>query len=312
MEKWQRLHAQIKFHQISESGDKGEKETICRFLKIFVDQTSLNFNILSTNLNDHRKVPPMSKDFLKQLQLLQSENSRLQLENDHLKSLLTKEQLKDFKGLMQKYQVNNTGEVNKFSSSKEKIALFMSLFKGRNDICAKKWKNKSGYSPYCFNDFRPGVCFKPKIKCKDCFQADFAPLDEIRIEKHLKGDYVLGLYPMTEKDTCFLLVMDFDESTWQEDVKVVNEVCRLADIPVYTERSRSGNGAHLWYFFAEEISAALARRFGTAILNKAMETGKNIKFNSCDRLFPKGWIWKFDCFTTAKRGKRKWKFSVFG
>lgn len=228
----------------------------------------------------------MSKDFLKQLQLLQSENSRLQLENDHLKSLLTKEQLKDFKGLMKKYQVNNTGEVNKFSSSKEKIALFMSLFKGRNDICAKKWKNKSGYSPYCFNDFRPGVCFKPKIKCKDCFQADFAPLDEIRIEKHLKGDYVLGLYPMTEKDTCFLLVMDFDESTWQEDVKVVNEVCRLADIPVYTERSRSGNGAHLWYFFAEEISAALARRFGTAILNKAMETGKNIKFNSYDRLFP--------------------------
>ena len=77
-----------------------------------------------------------------------------------------------------------------------------------------------------------------------------------------------------------------DESTWQEDVKVIKEVCRLFEIPVYTERSRSGNGAHLWYFFSEEISAVFARKFGTAILNKAMEVGKNIKFSSYDRLFP--------------------------
>lgn len=176
--------------------------------------------------------------------------------------------------------------VTQNSSSKEKIELFQSLFKGRGDVCAKKWKNKPGYSPYCYNDFKPGVCNKPKIKCTECKNSSFAHLDEERIKNHLLGKYVLGLYPITTNDTCFLLAMDFDESTWGEDIKAVLKVCNNNGIPVYAERSRSGEGCHLWFFFEQEMKAALARKFGTIILNLAMQECGNIKFDSYDRFFP--------------------------
>ena len=172
------------------------------------------------------------------------------------------------------------------STSKEKVELFQSLFKGRADVCAKRWKNKPGYSPYCYNDFKPGVCNKPKIKCTECKNSNFVPLDEEQIKNHLLGKYVLGLYPMTTNDTCFLLAMDFDESTWGEDIKVVMKVCHDNNIPVYAERSRSGEGCHLWFFFEGEMKAAFARKFGTIILNLAMQECGNIKFDSYDRLFP--------------------------
>ena len=176
--------------------------------------------------------------------------------------------------------------ITQSSSSKEKIELFGSLFKGRADVCAKRWKNKPGYSPYCYNDFKPGACNKPKIKCTECKNNNFAPLDEEQIKNHLLGKYVLGIYPMTTKDTCFFLAMDFDESTWGEDVIVVMKVCHDNNIPVYAERSRSGEGCHLWFFFEGEMKASLARKFGTHILNLAMQECGNIKFDSYDRLFP--------------------------
>ena len=176
--------------------------------------------------------------------------------------------------------------ISRNSSSKEKIDLFLSLFKGRADVCAKRWKNKPGYSPYCYNDFKPEICNKPKIKCTECKNSQFAPLDEEQIKNHLLGKYVLGLYPMTTNDTCFLLAMDFDESTWGEDIKVVIKVCNDNNIPVYAERSRSGEGCHLWFFFEREMKASHARKFGTIILNLAMQEYGNIKFDSYDRLFP--------------------------
>lgn len=178
------------------------------------------------------------------------------------------------------------GLITQSSSSKEKIDLFLSLFKGRTDICAKRWKNKPGYSPYCHNDFKLGICNKPKIKCTECKNSHFAPLDEKQMKNHLLGKHVLGLYPMTTNDTCFLLAMDFDESTWAEDIKVVIKVCKENNIPVYAERSRSGDGCHLWFFFEKEMKASLARKFGTIILNLAMQECGNIKFDSYDRLFP--------------------------
>ncbi|MBR0575058.1 DEAD/DEAH box helicase family protein [Proteiniclasticum sp. BAD-10] len=176
--------------------------------------------------------------------------------------------------------------VTRNSSKAEKIALFQSLFRGRDDVCAKRWRSKPGYSPYCFHDFQEGICQKPKVKCVDCRYKSFAPLDEERIEGHLLGKYVLGLYPMTQDDTCYLLVMDFDESTWKEEVRAVQEVCRQFQIPVYAERSRSGNGCHLWFFFQEEMKASVARKFGISLLSEAMRTCENIHFSSFDRLFP--------------------------
>ncbi len=222
---------------------------------------------------------------------LMEENTRLNNENQLLKrklSLYNNQELFTNEVLLKQQSkiIQTDSLINQFSSNKEKIDLFLSLFRGRTDVCAKRWKNKPGYSPYCYNDFKPGICFKPKIKCTECNNNHFAPLDEEQIKDHLTGKHVLGLYPLTTNDTCYLLVMDFDESTWKEDVKVISRVCDIHSIPMYIERSRSGNGCHIWYFFEKELKASYARRFGTNILNLAMQESENIKFSSYDRLFP--------------------------
>lgn len=220
--------------------------------------------------------------------LLEAENDKLKIEINLFKTMLYDRQLEmsdSIKPIVIK-EADSNCYITMKSDSKDKIELFKSLFRGRVDICAKKWKNKSGYSPYCFNDFKSGICSKPKIKCTECKSSNFAPLDEERINGHLLGKYVLGLYPLTTNDTCFLLVIDFDESTWNEDIKIILKICSEYCIPVYAERSRSGDGCHLWFFFKDEIKASLARKFGTVILNLAMQECRNINFSSYDRMFP--------------------------
>ena len=231
------------------------------------------------------------EELYRKYKLLEEENKRLKEELQELKTKLVAETPElycaDTITLSEEggFELSES-LITQNSSSKDKIDLFLSLFKGRADVCAKRWKNKPGYSPYCYSDFKPGICNKPKIKCTECKNSHFAPLDEDQIKNHLLGKYVLGLYPMTTNDTCFLLAMDFDESTWGEDIKVVIKVCYDNNIPVYAERSRSGEGCHLWFFFEREMKASLARRFGTIILNLAMQECGNIKFDSYDRLFP--------------------------
>ena len=231
------------------------------------------------------------EELYKKYILLEEENKRLKEELQELKTKLVAETSESYCAETNPLSEEGGFElseslINQNSSSKDKIDLFLSLFKGREDVCAKRWKNKPGYSPYCYNDFKPGICSKPKIKCTECKNSNFAPFDEEQIKNHLLGKYVLGLYPMTTNDTCFLLAMDFDESTWGEDIKVVIKVCNDNNIPVYAERSRSGEGCHLWFFFESEMKASLARRFGTIILNLSMQECGNIKFDSYDRLFP--------------------------
>lgn len=223
---------------------------------------------------------------------LLKENRRLKEENAALKALVLTEPLENQEipiqtvlDLEEDASVSRA-LISRTSSAKEKIDLFKSLFKGREDVCAKRWKNRSGYSPYCFNDFKEGICRKPKVKCADCMHSSFAPLDEKRIEGHLRGSYVLGIYPMTQRDTCNFLAMDFDEETWKEDAKAVLSVTRRLNLPAYVERSRSGNGCHIWFFFEEEVKAKEARKLGMTILSMAMKECGSIQFSSYDRLFP--------------------------
>lgn len=168
----------------------------------------------------------------------------------------------------------------------EKVALFLSLFKGRAEVCAKRWSNKKGYSPFCLNEFVPRICGKPLAKCQDCQNANYAPFDEARVRGHLAGKYVLGVYPITKQDTCHFLAIDFDEKSWREDVKCVIKVCEEKGIPAYLERSQSGNGCHIWFFFESELKAGVARQFGTIILDLAMNEVSTITFSSYDRMFP--------------------------
>ena len=176
------------------------------------------------------------------------------------------------------------------SESAEKIRLFMSLFKGRDDVYAKRWDSKknekAGYSPVCLNEWRPGVCGKPKIACSACSNKSYAPLDEAVVDNHLRGAFVAGIYPMLPDETCWFLAIDFDDGDWHKDISTLHDVCMAFDIPVVVERSRSGNGGHAWFFFETPLSAVLARKFGTSLLTHATNQRHEITFKSYDRFFP--------------------------
>lgn len=181
-------------------------------------------------------------------------------------------------------------KINNKSGNMEKISLFMSLFKGRDDVYAKGWSNKNtgkhGYSPYCLHEWSIGLCNKPNGTCTNCANKAYATLDKRVIENHLKGRLIVGIYPMCPDETCYFLAIDFDDGDWQKDISALRNVCMEFDIPVTVERSRSGEGGHVWFFFENKISAALARKFGSALLTYCMNIRHELTFKSYDRLFP--------------------------
>ena len=162
----------------------------------------------------------------------------------------------------------------------EKVALFRSLFVGREDVYALRWENASsrkvGWSPAVkggwANARKPG--------------REHLPLTDEVIEAHLAGRESVGLYPLLRGDACRLLVCDFDGASWTLDALAYVEVCRNAGIPAVLERSRSGDGAHVWVFFSGNVPASTARTLGAGVLRAAMELRAEIDLASYDRLFP--------------------------
>jgi hypothetical protein len=146
-------------------------------------------------------------------------------------------------------------------------------------------KGRSGYAPACANEWKPGVCEKPRIKCGECPNRAFVPLDERTIYNHLAGAATIGVYPLLPDDTCHFLAVDFDETDWREDTRAFARSCRELDIPVALEISRSGNGAHAWIFFSRAVPAREARRLGTAVISHACAHSRQLKLSSYDRPF---------------------------
>lgn len=221
---------------------------------------------------------------------LLEENESLKNENTKLRNLLSlknenKKSDKCFSG----------ATVMQHSSSDAKIAMFRSLFCGREDVYARRWYSKttekSGYQPVCGNEWADGLCDKRKYKCSTCPNRKFVQLTDNDIFKHLAGKDkygrdVIGIYPMLKDETCNFLCVDFDEEDYESAVTAFRVVCEEFDIPLCVERSRSGNGAHIWIFFATPVSAVIARKLGSGLLTKAMESNAGISFKSYDRLFP--------------------------
>ena len=171
----------------------------------------------------------------------------------------------------------------------EKVALFGQLFRGRTDVYPRRWENartgKSGYSPHCAKEWKQG-CGKPKVKCGECTNKEFFPVTHRVLYEHLQGEIVAGVYPLVDGDRCHFVAVDFDGAGWQQDVSAYASTARAVGLPVAIERSRSGNGAHAWFFFAAAVAASAARQLASYVLTEAMSRRSEIGMKSYDRLFP--------------------------
>jgi len=165
--------------------------------------------------------------------------------------------------------------VDKGSSPREKVALYRSLFAGRSDVYALRWENstrgKSGWSP---------------AKSAPSASGRYLLLDDEVISSHLAGRVTAGVYPLIDGDKCRFLACDFDKGSWTLDALAFLGVCTEVGVPAVLERSRSGNGAHVWIFFEEPVAASTARRLGTGLLRETMAVRAEVDLGSYDRLFP--------------------------
>jgi hypothetical protein len=173
----------------------------------------------------------------------------------------------------------------------EKVALFREVFRGRSDVYptrfVSKKTGKSGYAPACANKWEPGLCaLKTDGTCSDCTNQALRPVDDNAVRDHLRGKHVMGVYPMLPDETCWLPAVDFDEGTWKDDVRAFAETARRLDLRVLLERSRSGNGAHAWFFFSEPVAAASARKMACHVRTETMGARHELSMASYGRLFP--------------------------
>jgi superfamily II DNA or RNA helicase len=176
------------------------------------------------------------------------------------------------------------------SLTPDRLRLFRQLFRGREDVFARLWTNpkkqSTGYAPACANEWIRGVCEKPRVKCGECSNQAFLPVDDKAIRGHLQGQHVMGVYPLLLDETCWFLAVDFDGAGWRDDVAAFVETCVSRGCPTAVERSRSGNGAHTWFFFTAPVAASLARNFGSFLLTETMARRHQLSMQSYDRLFP--------------------------
>jgi superfamily II DNA or RNA helicase len=169
------------------------------------------------------------------------------------------------------------------SSSDEKVKLFRSLFRGREDVYASRWEGrngKMGYSPAHRKTWSNSFQKRPDEP------KEYFPLTDQVIHDHLTGKLTAGVYPLLTDETCWFLAADFDKTTWQDDVRAFLQTCADWNIPVGLERSRSGRGGHVWIFFDAPLPAGLARKLGAAILTRTMERRHQLGLDSYDRFFP--------------------------
>lgn len=211
-----------------------------------------------------------------QLHRLEEEVNRLRADNERLRTLLALSQ-RTPSVLSQKRPTQAVLSSGPASSS-EKVALIRDLFRGREDVYAVRWENarmgKSGYVPAVAGGWsRHG----PK---------SYLPLSAETLARHLRGKESIGVYPLLTDDSCWFLAIDLDGKTWRLDALALLEAASEVGVDVALERSRSGEGGHVWVFFAETVAASAARRLGAVLLREAMRRRGELDLASYDRLFP--------------------------
>ncbi len=231
-----------------------------------------------------------------QLKAALEECEKLRKENDRLKNLLQEHRIP----YERNYHESSLIENIKAKETKRRIGIFKSLFKGRSDVYPIRWESedgRSGYSPVCNNKWDRALCDIKQTKCKNCPNSSFVPLTDDVVYKHLSGKITVGVYPLLQDDTCYFLALDFDKKNWKEDVSRLINTCNQVNIPYAIERSRSGNGCHIWFLFDQAIPATLARKLGDFLLEKTIVENKLVGLDSYDRMFPTQ-----DCLTLGGLG----------
>lgn len=239
-------------------------------------------------------------DLIRELELTRTECDRLREENAWLKQQLLNREKERPRTDSVEIQFDNgqtisnpveaienrssaRAAVTNASPPSVKIDLFRQLFRGREDVYAVRWvgrNGKSGYSPALPSDQKSS--FKARdFKNRKCF-----PLTDAVVQNHLLGKHTVGIYPLMLDETCWFLAVDFDKRSWQADASAFMTTCRAFELPAVLERSRSGNGGHVWLFFESPIPSSTARKLGCYLLTKTMERRYSIGLDSYDRLFP--------------------------
>jgi hypothetical protein len=169
------------------------------------------------------------------------------------------------------------------------IDLYKSLFKGRTDIYAVRWEKegRSGYMPAYKVDWTDYNKHKAQGGTfKNYNNKEYLPFDDKAIEIHLSGKETNGIYPLLEDNTSFFIAVDFDKQNWKETILRLYETCRKFELQSYIERSRSGNGGHLWMFFEQAFPAEQSRKIMFELLRHSNIISHFEKEPSFDRLFP--------------------------
>jgi len=220
------------------------------------------------------------------------ECERLREENDRLRGMLGISDSTRNKNVSQSSlnPKSPTPAPSEVYTPERKIALFRNLFRGREDVFAVRWEGKggkSGYLPAGEMDWHAIHAAKPEDRKKVGRKTRILqPLTDEVIKNHLTGKQTVGIYPLLPDETCWFLAADFDKKSWMADATAFIATCRHFQVPAFVERSRSGNGAHIWMFFDRPVSAIDARKLGCALLTHTMERRHELGLDSYDRLFP--------------------------
>lgn len=224
----------------------------------------------------------------------EQENVRLREENARLRRLLAAHSIPIPQLPTENPPPTKTVEpappVDKEERARQRIALFRSLFRGREDVYARRWENddgRHGYVPADIKDWKAINKSRPEDRKKVAQKTrKFLPMTDAVIECHLLGEETIGVYPLLPDETCWFLAADFDKKTWEYDALAFLETCKELNVPAALERSRSGKGGHIWIFFDRAIPAITARKLGCVLLTRTMERRHQVGLDSYDRFFP--------------------------
>ncbi len=158
------------------------------------------------------------------------------------------------------------------------------LFATRDGVYSVHWRGAvggEGYNYACENHSAVAGCYRGIDNCKNCHRGRLAVFSAEAVEKHLRGEQTVGVYPVTDDGRCRFLVFG---PLGRGGAEALGRVCRDFDVPFRTERLNSG--FRLWIFFAEPLPLARLRQLGDCLISRAMETSSEIGFDMYDKFLP--------------------------